>query len=376
MAKILVVANFSVPPIIAGSQRCVYNYCETLRGLGHEVYFLFSGYMKEEEGIKADFWNGYYFHYRYTFLQRTLNYIKRKLVYLLNGFNYTIGYYYPVYGLNRFVGNLQKKHHFDAIIVNYPWMSPLLQKTSIPLKLIFTHDKFTDKKKIVKENYYTLTANQEAEALNRADIVLSIQDEETQYFRKTLPHKKILTVYTKFDFKESISNNLNTILFFSGDNVLNRNGIFYFVKKVWPLVKMSIPTAKLLIGGGICKSLKSLLCEANIELVGYVEDVDKFYQKGNVAINPVYQGTGLKIKTLEAISYGKITVVHPHSIAGLYKNRQAPVYVGITDAQYAQYIIDALKGDINAKEVSDKCNKYIKEMDAFIEEQFKSINFE
>ncbi len=62
----------------------------------------------------------------------------------------------------------------DIVMVNYPWMTPLLLRTSISTKLIFTHDKFTGKRDIINADYYTLTEVQEREALDRADIVLSI----------------------------------------------------------------------------------------------------------------------------------------------------------------------------------------------------------
>lgn len=377
MAKILVVANFLIPPIRLGSQKCIDSYCNTLRNLGHEVYYLYSGYGNHNDDADAsNFWHGNYFHYQYSLILRALNLVKRKLLYAINGGCYTIGFYYPVFGLDKYVEKLQKHYHFDAIIVNYPWMSPLLQKTSIPLKLLFTHDKFTDKRLLIKAEYYSLSAKQEAEALNRADVVLSIQNEETQYFKELLPHKQILTVYTRFDYMDTISNNNKTVLFFSGDSDLNRNGITCFVEKVWPIVTSSVPEAKLIVGGGICKSLKEEIKDANIELVGYVDDVDDFYRKGNIAINPVYQGTGLKIKTLEALSYGKITVVHPHSIAGLYKKDQAPVYVGDTCDKYANYIISALNGDIDPKDVANKCKLYIDEMDNFIIQQYKKIKYQ
>ncbi len=113
----------------------------------------------------------------------------------------------------------------------------------------------------------------------------------------------------------------------------------------------------------------------DIELAGYVDDVEKFYRKGNIAINPVYQGTGLKIKTLESISYGKITIVHPHSMSGLYENSSAPVYIGSDDITYANHLIDALTGNIDIKGNLEKCSKYITEMNQYIIEQYRLIKF-
>ena len=375
MAKILIVANIPVPPIIAGSQRCICNYCETLKKLGHEVYFLYAGReLKEPNGDSSAFWSGNYFHYNYSFFLRLGNFLKRKiLLYILK--KYSIGFYYPLWGLNKYVEALQRSYHFDTIIVNYPWMTPLLKSTSIPNKLLFTHDKFTQKKETIHAEYYSLSAQQEKEALSRADQILSIQEEETEFFKTLLPEKPIYTVFTQFEYHETINSNTSNILFFSGNSDLNLNGISYFIEKVWPLVKKEVTNAKLIIGGGICKALRGVIKDADVELAGYVDDVCEFYKRGNIAINPVYQGTGLKIKTLEAISYGKIIVVHPHSVAGLYKKESVPVFVGDTNDTYANYLIQALKEEISPWEISDKCRRYITEMDNYIVAQYKQVKY-
>lgn len=376
MAKVLVVSNVPVPPFLSGAQQFIYNYCVTLKEIGHEVFFLYSGRSTEEETERANqLWEGHYFHYEYSFFLRLANLIKRKVMYVINGNKYSIGFYYPVYGLNRFVEKLQRKHGFDAVIVNYPWMTPLLQNTSIPNKILSTIDKFTDKRETIHAEYYSLSAQQEKEALSRADQILSIQEEETEFFKTLLPEKPIYTVFTQFEYHETLSPQTNTILFFSGNSDLNRNGISYFIDRVWPLVKKEAPKAKLVIGGGICKALRNEIKDADIELAGYVDNVCKFYRRGNIAINPVYQGTGLKIKTLEAISYGKIMVVHPHSVAGLYKKGSVPVFVGDSDETYANYLIQALKGGISPQEISDKCKQYVTDMDNYIVEQYKKVKY-
>lgn len=375
MAKILVVGNILVPPIIAGSCRCISNYSSLLLNQGHEVHYLYSGYSTPDEDEKANlYWNGKYHHYQYSLMLRAANLLYRKLYFMFHKHSYSIDYYYPVFGLEDYLSKLHRHEHFDAIIVNYPWMSKLLTRTDIPKKILFTHDKFTNKKQLINAEYYSLTEQQEKDALNRADVVLSIQDEETVFFKKLLPHKEIRTVYTTFDFQETTLCGNDNILFFSGNSDLNLNGIVFFISKVLPLILEERPKAKLLIAGSICKALSTRVLPENVILEGFVNDPYDFYKKGDISINPVYQGTGLKIKTLESISFGKITVVHPHSIEGLYKHKESPVFVGDTPESYAKIIIKALNRDIDFYENQDSCKRYIAEMNQYINKQFKEIN--
>lgn len=370
--KIIVVAGIMVPPVVAGSCQCIYRYCQLLQEMDHDVTFLYSGYATDEQvNNSRTFWKDKYYIYRYSLLLRSINFIKRNVVKIFMKNGYSIGFYYPAYGLAKYIRKINQKEKYDAIIVNYPWYSELLKHVDINKKLIFTHDKFTDKKKLIKAEYYSLSSSQERKALNRADVVLSIQHEETEYFKSLLPNKRIHTVYCPFSFRETQYKNNKAVMFFSGNSDLNLNGIHSFLNNVWPYVVKVIKDAKMIIGGGICKSLTELKGREDVILAGYIDDVAAFYNEAPISVNPVYQGTGLKIKTLEAIAYGKITIVHPHSVSGIFEAADAPVYVANNDQEYIEYVVSALRGEIDYNENSMRCEAYLERMNKYIKEEYK-----
>ena len=94
---------------------------------------------------------------------------------------------------------------------------------------------------------------------------------------------------------------------------------------------------------------------------------------GDIAINPIYQGTGLKIKTFEALAYGKVTIVHPHSAEGIYQPQKAPVFIGHTPQEFAKHVVDALSDIKLRKLYSDKAVAYIQDLNLFIERQYHQI---
>ena len=108
-----------------------------------------------------------------------------------------------------------------------------------------------------------------------------------------------------------------------------------------------------------------------VQLLGFVDNPADFYAKADVAINPVYQGTGLKIKTFEAISYDKVTLVHPHSMAGVFKKDEAPLFASETPIKWVE-MLEKMWGKNKCIENTKGKNKaYLKDMNEFIEAEYK-----
>src|SRR5690606_22404281 len=145
---------------------------------------------------------------------------------------------------------------------------------------------------------------EEARGLDRADLVLAIQDREREYFAQicskpviTLGH--LITVeplYQRATRERSFS-----VLFVGSANAINIEGVQTFVRDTWPLVKREIPDARLLLAGAVSKA--DLAGEGIVRL-GFVEDLRTAYKQADVVINPVQHSTGLNIKSIEALGYG------------------------------------------------------------------------
>lgn len=372
MKKILVVSSVQSPPIQAGNQKCIYEYCELLKSIGLDVYFLYvEGRVKADQSLKL-YWGNKLFVYRRNFIfdipKRAFILLRKAVI----GYNH-VDDLYPI-GLTRYVEKLQNRLCFDYIIINYLTLSKLFTLNLGCKKILYAHDCLSFKKLRlgVKHFWIDLSPNQEAEGLQRADIVLSIQENESTYFKYLHPKGEIMTVYSNFNIKQQMITCNKRILFLSGKSVLNVNGINYFLTKVFPLVLKKEPDAELIIGGSICEVLP-VIDNPNVKIVGRVTSEDDFYGMGDIVINPIYQGTGLKIKTFEALSYGKVTVVHPHSAEGIYMPQEAPIFMGNTSQDFAMHLIKALS-DIELRKIySHKSIIYIQTLNQFIEQQYRKI---
>lgn len=90
----------------------------------------------------------------------------------------------------------------------------------------------------------------------------------------------------------------------------NHKAATWTVDHVWPRVLEQVPGARLrLVGGGARDALRDSVGRAEgVELVGFVDDLDREYDAAAVCLVPVHQGAGVKFKTIEALMHGVPTV--------------------------------------------------------------------
>ena len=96
-----------------------------------------------------------------------------------------------------------------------------------------------------------------------------------------------------------------------------------------------------------------------------------FYAQADVAINPVFQGTGLKIKTFEAISYDKVTLVHPHSMAGVFRKEEAPLLASDNPEEWVKILEKVWNSTEFIKQHKLQNKRFLKEMNEFIVNEYK-----
>ena len=125
------------------------------------------------------------------------------------------------------------------------------------------------------------------------------------------------------------------------------------------------------MGGSICKVLPSLGTIEGVKALGYIDDPADFYAQADVAINPVFQGTGLKIKTFEAISFDKVTLVHPHSMAGVFRKDKAPLFASDKPKEWVEYLRKIWDNPEGIKAIKARNKEYLEAMNAFIMSEYK-----
>ena len=377
--KILIVSTCPTHPTTAGNRRFILDQTEQFLSMGHEVYFLFVNLIntkKQERDYDIlsslkDYWNNRLFIYHQSILQKLCSlFITRYRRFLCNGYN-NCDDRYP-YRLHHTINKLDAQYHFDVCLVNYFFLTKALKNIKIPKKGLITHDYFAYKSILVGDRFVfnNLTANEEAMAMQRSPFIFALNEGEAEYFQRLSPRSMVLCIYGSFVYRKSPIVGNHNILFLSGSNPYNINGLQWFLDNIFDSITERFPNVKLHIGGAICSVIKNWKFKANVNLVGFVENSEDFYAMGDVVINPTYQGTGLKIKTFEAIAHDKVLLTHPHSKVGIYKKDTSPIFASEKAEEWVSYLSRIWGNKVEINIVKDKNRNYLNEMNAYIASQY------
>ncbi len=84
----------------------------------------------------------------------------------------------------------------------------------------------------------------------------------------------------------------------------NTNGLQWFCKTVLPQTKAHLT----IVGSGMDKFSAMIPQGVNVSIHSNVPDLTPYYEQSDVVISPIISGGGMKVKTAEALKYGKFII--------------------------------------------------------------------
>ncbi len=123
------------------------------------------------------------------------------------------------------------------------------------------------------------------------------------------------------------------VTFVGYDNPYNVEGMQWFFDKVYPLLDDGMDI--LLVG----KVNKHIACPwTNVKQIEYVEDLETIYRHTDVVICPLLNGTGMKIKVVEAMSHAIPVVCTPRGVDGFPDKTCNGCLVAESAVEFADYL--------------------------------------
>jgi len=207
-----------------------------------------------------------------------------------------------------------------AVVAEYIFMTRFFDKLGPnALRIVDTHDVFSQKgSNIVAYGIADgeLSPADEAKRLDRADVIIAIHPGDAGTLKALVPNREVLVSGVDATVVENAEwPNRPTLLLVGSANLLNVTGLRDFLRFCWPSVLEQVPDAQLRIAGGVGRAAPP--GEPAVAVLGHVPDLAAEYRAARVVINPAVAGTGLKIKTVEALAHLRPVVGWPHNRDGL-----------------------------------------------------------
>jgi glycosyltransferase involved in cell wall biosynthesis len=103
----------------------------------------------------------------------------------------------------------------------------------------------------------------------------------------------------------------------------NTAGITWFIQNVLPLAAI-----RLTVAGKGMEKLRGLFAESEkLRIIGTVKDIEKVYRFADCVIAPIFDGSGMKVKTGMALRYGKTVVGTREAFTGYHITHGQEGYV-------------------------------------------------
>lgn len=241
----------------------------------------------------------------------------------------------------------------DLVLAEYVFQTrvfPLLQPGSC--KVVDTIDVFSSKAEKVEafgvSDGLALTAEEERWLAQRADILLAIQPDEAALLRRLVPEARVVSAGVDFLVNLEIGQPPPdpVLLLVASGNPMNAAGLRDFFDFAWPAIRRRVPAAALRVIGAVGETLEEV--PDGVSLLGRVPDLAPHYAAARLVINPAPAGTGLKIKTVEALSHLRPVVAWPAGVDGL--DPEARDYCAVVNswAAFAVETIAFLEDDLRA----------------------------
>jgi len=206
---------------------------------------------------------------------------------------------------------------------------------------------------------FNLTSRQERDLFRHYDGIICIQEDDYNTVSQWAGDYKNLLVPHPIPINpQRLSATPTRVGIVASAWHANIHGLNYFIKHIWP--KLENTNLSLNLYGYITEAFQTNT-DPSIHLHGFKEKIDDCYKHIDIAVNPVFYGAGLKIKTIEAMAYGIPQVTTTEGASGLQHLSNKAFLMANNDEQFIDYINLLLNDEKKRKQISDYAVEYVKD---------------
>ncbi|MEO6029605.1 MAG: glycosyltransferase [Candidatus Binatia bacterium] len=207
----------------------------------------------------------------------------------------------------------------------------------------------------------------ELAAVENADLVLTMSDTDRDILGGYVDTRHVVPIPNGVDcqqFPLAEDGRTPASILFVGffRHEPNVEAVRYFCAEVLPRVRASVPEAQFqVVGAYPPEVVRRLGDDPGVEVTGRVEDIVPYYQASAVFVAPVLQGSGTRLKILEAMASGCAVVSTTIGAEGLGATDGQELVIADSAAAMADAIIRLLREPETAAAIARRARTFVEQ---------------
>jgi glycosyltransferase involved in cell wall biosynthesis len=292
---------------------------------------------------------------------------------------YNMERYFDKEGLSRLL-NVYGKESFDFVHVDHLHMAQygIVLKEKFGAKVILREHNFeSDIMGRVSEYYgnplvrmyaglqHSRMLRFESGVIGKVDAVLPISVVDEKKMKELVPGVKTYVIPAGVDienYRTSRVSNPDRVLFLSSfDWLPNIDSFRFYMREILPRLREKAPNIKTIVAGKSTDKLPRSEMNEQCEVVGYVDDFNKFASMASVAVIPLRIGSGIRIKLLELMALGMAVVSTSVGAEGIDVENGKHLLLADTPSDFVEQIIRLSSSPELRRELGENARRLVTE---------------
>ncbi len=288
-------------------------------------------------------------------------------------------------GFKNLIADILKKEKFDIIQLEglylTPYISTIRKHTATPVALrahnveheIWERTVLQEKNRY-KKMYLKLLCRRikkmETNMLNKYDLLVAITERDLQKLNSlgnNKPSQVTPTGYNINNFNNNLKQKTDTAMEYPSvfhigalDWSPNQEGIIWFIENCWCKILSKMPNLKFYIAGRNAPQwLINKLNKKNIHFCGEVESAQDFINSKALMIVPLFAGSGMRIKIVEAMALSKTIVSTNIGVEGIAVRDKENILIANDEAEFVREIVNIFNDKSKFSSIGENAKNFI-----------------
>jgi glycosyltransferase involved in cell wall biosynthesis len=213
-------------------------------------------------------------------------------------------------------------------------------------------------KKFYLEHLFRTLRDYELQVIRQVDGIAAITETDAAFFRQYSGEVPVIAVPFGIDpneFPDPVLLPSSADIFHIGamNWLPNEEGIRWFLNNVWPEIIKEFPSLTLNLAGRMMPDWLTNIHSKGVIVAGEVPDALEFMAKHSIMIVPLFSGSGIRIKIIEAMMAGKVVIASSIGAEGIHCTHGKDILIADSKDAFVEAIRLAVGNPLLRKSIGE-----------------------